>query len=83
MRKINDNHLIPYKILDTLEEGQVFINGTFKLMKKNNWFQLYIKTDDGWVFLYHAPTKEEIISAEHGFIFGVFLSNEYEIETNV
>ena len=82
MRKINDNHLIPYKILDTLEEGQVFINGTFKLMKKR-WFQLYVKTDDGWVFLYHAPAIEEIVATEHGFINGGFLSNEYEIEMDV
>lgn len=83
MRKINDNHLIPYKIFETLEEGKIFINGTFKLIKKNNWFQLYIKTDDGWAFLYHAPTYQEIVAAEHGFINGVFLSSEYEIEMGV
>lgn len=84
MRSIDTNDMIQARAMEHLEEGQIFINGIFKVQKVDGVFRLFMRVDDAYMYLYYSSEIKGILDYQLGVITGIWLadSDHYHYRKN-
>lgn len=84
MKSIDTNDMIQAGAMEHLEEGQIFINGIFKVQKVDGVFRLFMRVDDAYMYLYYSSEIKNILDYQLGVITGIWLcdSGHYHYRKN-